>query len=321
MSPFKQPPHIEELSELSWKRIENGVMSSIDTLDLGMADADAMGSRPLASNRRWLAAGALAACAAAAVIFFAVRDDTSPSPHKDQRSRIATLDSPSEVVVGDASIDVAPHTALWIEQHDEAVDVILEEGSVHLNVAPRKQRKPVSVHSGSVRVEVIGTEFGVSREGDDTQVVVYRGVVSVISDGERAKVAAGESWSSEPELAFDEDIIHTRKKHHSRRRKVSTRQRQTAPAPSDDEPGIGDRELYEQAAGLEASSPEAAIAIYRQLSASRGPWASNALFAHARLEHERGHRDDARKLLQRYLGRYPRGANAADARDLLDQLP
>jgi hypothetical protein len=83
---------------------------------------------------------------------------------------------------------------------------------------------------------------------------------------------------------------------------------------------IDERALYERAARMEASRPQAALAIYDQLAAGRGPWAANALFAQARLELELGHRERARRLLASYLARHPGGANAEDARQLLDRL-
>ncbi|RMH43732.1 MAG: hypothetical protein D6689_04345 [Deltaproteobacteria bacterium] len=87
-----------------------------------------------------------------------------------------------------------------------------------------------------------------------------------------------------------------------------------APAPSP-------RDRYDRAARLEATDPSAAAAIYRDLARGAGPWAANALFAHARLELDRGRPARARELLEAYLRRFPRGANAADARALLERLP
>jgi hypothetical protein len=98
----------------------------------------------------------------------------------------------------------------------------------------------------------------------------------------------------------------------------------SAPSASPSSPsasrGASDQARYESAARLEASDPRAALAIYDSLARGGGPWAANALFAQARLELELGHRDRARRLLRSYLSRHPRGANAEDARQLLDQL-
>jgi hypothetical protein len=77
---------------------------------------------------------------------------------------------------------------------------------------------------------------------------------------------------------------------------------------------------FETAASLEVRDPEAALRIYAELSTGGDAWAANALFASARLEAERERQDRARALLETYLRRFPRGANAADARALLTKL-
>jgi TolA-binding protein len=70
---------------------------------------------------------------------------------------------------------------------------------------------------------------------------------------------------------------------------------------------------------MEASNPEGALSIYRKLAAGSGPWAANALYAAGRLQADRGRRGEASQLLQQYLTRFPNGANARDAKDLLDK--
>ena len=61
-------------------------------------------------------------------------------------------------------------------------------------------------------------------------------------------------------------------------------------------------------------------AIYRELSRGSGSWAANALYAHGRLELDRGRSRTAEKLLREYLARFESGANATDARRLLGDL-
>jgi len=71
---------------------------------------------------------------------------------------------------------------------------------------------------------------------------------------------------------------------------------------------------------MEKQEPLRAIAIYARLAAGSGPWAANALFAQGRLEGDRGHLPEARRVLSAYLARFPRGRNAADAKILLARL-
>ena len=57
---------------------------------------------------------------------------------------------------------------------------------------------------------------------------------------------------------------------------------------------------------------DAAGGAQARLAAGSGPWAANALFAQGRLEGDRGHLPEARRVLSAYLARFPRGRNAAD---------
>lgn len=78
--------------------------------------------------------------------------------------------------------------------------------------------------------------------------------------------------------------------------------------------------VFEQATRLERSDPARASQLYRSLEAGSDSWAQNALYAHGRLQASRGNRAEARRLLERYLERFPRGSNAADARAVLRRL-
>ncbi|WP_394839228.1 FecR domain-containing protein [Pendulispora rubella] len=80
------------------------------------------------------------------------------------------------------------------------------------------------------------------------------------------------------------------------------------------------RALFESAARLESSHPATSLSQYGELARGSDPWAANALFAAGRLEADRGMHEAARRTLEEYIARFPRGANAADARDLLNRL-
>jgi hypothetical protein len=80
-----------------------------------------------------------------------------------------------------------------------------------------------------------------------------------------------------------------------------------------------DRAEYERLAGIEPKRPAAALDGYLTLARGTSRWADLALFAAARLAADR-HDRRAETLLGIYLQRFPHGANAADARQLLDHL-
>jgi transmembrane sensor len=81
-----------------------------------------------------------------------------------------------------------------------------------------------------------------------------------------------------------------------------------------------DHAEYDRLAALEPTSPEAALTGYLALARRASLWADPALFAAARLAADRrDHR--ARALLELYLTRFPGGANALDARQLVARLP
>ena len=83
---------------------------------------------------------------------------------------------------------------------------------------------------------------------------------------------------------------------------------------------VSRRALFESAARLESSRPAAALSQYGELARGTDPWAANALYAAGRLQMDRGMHEQARRTLGAYLERFPTGANAGDARDLLSRL-
>jgi len=77
-----------------------------------------------------------------------------------------------------------------------------------------------------------------------------------------------------------------------------------------------DRAEYERLAALEPRDTAAALAGYLALARGTSRWADPALFAAARLAVD-SHDHRAETLLRIYLQRFPSGANATDATQLL----
>jgi hypothetical protein len=332
MTDLSREIEIEPLSEQEWRRIDRRVFERLDQEPLTDATPVlAEGSRRVP----WRAAFGLAAVGAAAAAFvLLLQRGDSPGSAPLQTSRIVTNDASSHVEFGGAALDVAPRSVLVVSGSDESgVLVVLESGSVRCAVAPREGRSPFAVQSGDVRVEVVGTIFTVTRDGDETQVEVAEGTVRVLRAGEAALVHAGERWPASPlasagdvaesddEIVIGEDETEAITRKRPRSRSVEPRAAAGEPrAPKEEPRPPSAEERYNEAQRLEASNPAAAIALYREVARAGGKWGANALYAQALLELERGNTGEARRLLKRYVNRYPKGANIRDAKDLLEGL-
>lgn len=325
MSGSKKMPEIEELSELSWRRVERRVFDVLDAEMMAPTRVDL--TRPSHgwshAQRFALAGGFVALAAAAAVIAWpkpsAPVQPVAQAPHT---SRFVTTDAPSQVSVGDAALTVGPDSAVTVGGAAESgVLLVLERGSVQCAVAPRRERPPFVVQAGEARIEVVGTKFTVARWGESARVTVEEGLVKVSARGEFAEVPAGSTWPAEAKpvsIAAAEPAPPARAdaSRRGRAREEKAAVPVAVPMPAVLPPPTS-KERFEVAARLEARDPAAAVTLYAELSALNDEWAAPALYAQARLEVDRGQDAVAAKLLRSYLKRYPTGQNAQDARQLL----
>jgi hypothetical protein len=195
----------------------------------------------------------------------------------------------------------------------------------------------------------------VARSDERISVAVEHGVVDVQFRGRMAAVGVNQRWSSEspgqiatitstaPQAgipapsepatnALDITELETPSPASQAHRpgtrptakpgsKLDTR---TEPKPDpahtgDQAPVDRDRAEYDRLAALEPHDPDAALAGYLALVRGTSRWADPALFAAARLAVDR-HDRRAETLLEIYLQRFPSGANATDAKQLLTRL-
>ncbi|HEV3191847.1 MAG TPA: FecR domain-containing protein [Polyangiaceae bacterium] len=325
---FGKKIDIEPLGEGRWARIERAVFNAdLDRID---EQRDMAAPGEAAPAFRWRAGAALVLAGALAAAFGAGTWRLLSSSNAGAvATRIETGSHGSRVEVGESTVDVAPESAVRVTGDDvHGVSVLLESGRVECDVPPRKGRPAFLVEACGVEVRVVGTHFSVACGHGTISVDVQHGQVEVISGPEHAFVPAGAHWPLPPQ-----DVVTTtappaapavasRSKSRLDRpmsRPVGAETRASAPAAKPSASNTA-QEQYEAASKLEATQPEDAVSLYRDLAKRGGPWGMNALYAEGRLEADRAHRDDAQRVLQEYLGRYPTGPNAEDAKRLLERL-
>jgi FecR protein len=318
------PPPVEPMSDMSWARVERGLWARMD----GTATTTDVSRRPRVWP--WIVTPVIAAAAVAAIVL-AFGHGPAPSVATttgDEPTRVVTDDAPSSVSLGDAHVTLDAHSAVVVSQSTTSPTAVLERGAAWFSVAPRGERPPFIVIAGDTRVRVVGTRFRVARAGERSEVTVDHGLVEVQFRGTVARVGAHQTWSSmEPATVRDTTIAEVvepgditidpaapaapvrEPKHHAA---APANLAPGAPAP----PSDPDATRYEALTKLEASYPDVAMKGYLELSQGSGRWAEVALFAAARLAVDR-HDARARTLLEIYLRRFPAGANATDARNLL----
>ena len=310
---------IEPLNDTRWARVERAVLDAAVRLPTQGTPRDT-------APPRWrLAAALLVLAGALAAVGGGLAWRAMLPQARGGATRVETAANGSRVEFGESTIDVGPTSAVRLAGDDSrGVVVTLDRGRVECDVAPRRERPPFVVEAGSVEVRVVGTHFVVVRTGNTVAVEVQRGEVEVASGGNRVLVPAGSHWPplATPPSPETTDVTAPsapppRDMRGSRAAPVEARTGlPSAHATALDSP----RDQYEAASRLEASQPDAAVALYHELARQGGAWGENALFAEGRLEADRGDGDDARRLLHDYLARYPGGPNAHDARHLLDRL-
>jgi hypothetical protein len=311
---------IEHLSDEAWLRIEQRLFDPAVGQLRGLAPAP----RPTSSTGRWLV---LAAAALLLVAGLGARSLWRGEATHASR-RLVAGELAVESLLGDATVRLEPGGVAQLhERAGDGARVVLERGAARFAVPPRKARPRFIVQAGEVRVEVVGTRFRVSRQGERVNVSDDEGKVRVVAFGKSVLLQPGMSWSYPPATsASSAPHVSTAAQPARAPSAPDPDPRATSAAPAAPlrrtkapaEPDV--RARFEQAARLEASDPERALEGYRSLAQGTGAWAETALYAEGRLLLERGQRARAVPLLRGYLRKYPRGGNAADVRSLLSRL-
>ena len=325
------PPPVEPLSDAAWLRVERQVWRTLDT--------EVPVARPARSMRRaWWLAAPLALAAAAIAIVIATRGAARDPFASDEPARVVSGASPSSVSFEDAHVELDANTAIAMGHEHAQPTVAIEHGAAWFTVAPRRSRPAFVVRAGDVTVRVVGTRFRVARRDEQIEVEVAHGRVEVELHDMMVRLDAGQRWSSAaPNVIRSGDPIQADAGTMAVPAPV-TPAPPPAPTPTPAPPAAvpappslptkparpsvhepSDRAEYDRLAGLEASSPEAALDGYLALARGTSAWAAPALYAAARLATDR-HDYRALRLLELYLQRFPHGANATDARQLHARL-
>jgi quercetin dioxygenase-like cupin family protein len=220
-----------------------------------------------------------------------------------------------------ARVELAPGSA--VSWHEQETLLFLAAGRVRVSVDPA-QKQPFVVQTPSFRVEVLGTIFDVTVDG----VHVLRGKVRVHAAGSEAVLSAGKSWTSpEPEPARTRStaspaaplLVRARRLLASGDAPLARREVERAlalrPSPAE---AAEARSLLAECALVSGDTADAQRR-YADV-ARRHPGtaaAETATFAAARLEKNPAR---ARRLLEEYLARHPKGRFRSEAKRRLREL-
>ena len=135
-----------------------------------------------------------------------------------QGSRIATADGRVDIQFGDKSaFALGPRSTIELRRFDvEAIELAVD-GTVDISVAPRAEGQRFLVDAGDHVIEVRGTQFRVTHDGDALSVACRHGLVAVSDKSGNALVGAarkvhvgnGSAVASEHVVALSTDELAT----------------------------------------------------------------------------------------------------------------
>ncbi|MEP7049442.1 MAG: FecR family protein [Pseudomonadota bacterium] len=333
------PVEVETVSARRWARLERSLFARWDEEQRLDAGSQPVRQAPARQVRRLVAIAAVVGVAAAAsAVCFVTWRRAGDAVALDRTSRIATGANGSHLSLQGLTLDVEPESAVVLgSPFERGMLIVLDRGGIVCEVAPRSADAPLVIQAGSVQVKVVGTRFSVTRTGEKARVAVEHGVVEVAEGGHVARVGAGQVWPSEapavappqaapianpsdvPSAVEDGPESDVTQKGDSNTPRAPAK---ASGAAGGRHAGYGEaaQARFEAASALERSEPVRAVELYKGLENGRDSWAQHALYAHGRLEAARGNAVQARQLLERYLSRFPKGPNSADARSVLERL-
>lgn len=226
----------------------------------------------------------------------------------------------SRFTIDDAIIDAGSDTSVEVQKSGTGVTLVLQRGTVDCDVAPRAGRPPFRVIGGTVRVEVIGTRFAVTRVGDGARVDVTRGKVHVRAPVGERFLTPGETWTPMAPTPTAISVGPAGADGGT----PSASEPATLPSPQADPPPAllptapapdgprrpTSREAFAAAQRLEATDPQRAATAYRVIANASDAWAALALYSLAELH--AGEVATSLRELDELARRFPTAANAED---------
>jgi ferric-dicitrate binding protein FerR (iron transport regulator) len=216
------------------------------------------------------------------------------------RFRVTRLGEAAHVQVREGTVEVTSRGGSWRVQAGEEWPPRLADGSVADRPSPNTE--------AAARPEALPASAEQARDEAVTQKPL----------GEKREKPAAERVLPEKELTSPRP--RSTPSTSARTKSDETEARVAEPEPTGTKPGPSSQDVFERATALERSDPARASQLYRSLESGADSWAQNALYARGRLAASRGNAGEARRLLEQYLERFPRGSNAEDARAVLRRL-
>jgi TolA-binding protein len=215
-----------------------------------------------------------------------------PSGSVWEGSRVASDDAPVDVNLAEGThIELDPRSEVQLlSSSAHSLQLELRTGSARFDVAKRKARR-FSVRAGAVEVLVTGTQFRVTRGGQNERVhvTVDEGTVEVRRDGQDSVVLrAGESWSSAEERVAPPPAPAP-----------SLEREEPEPEAEVERDARADRETSERRSARRAKAPDAP------------PSPAEELFERANVSRRAGLLRDAAALFDQLVQEHPQDRHAA----------
>lgn len=137
-----------------------------------------------ASRRRSRMAGLAAAAALVVAIFAGWQLRPTPTP-PDVHYATAVGELRAVTLADGSRVSLDTDTRLRVRYSDDERRIALDRGRAFFRIA--KERRPLSVHTGSGSVQAVGTEFEVVRHDEEIEVTLIEGRVRLLSPEDAAK--------------------------------------------------------------------------------------------------------------------------------------